>query len=135
MKRALLHDKPASTKHNLGALVVQNGEITLGRECGYTENVICLGVDSGHDKVGRISGRHAKITYNPEKDIYSIGDAPSKNGTQIKRGPVRIDVGVRKVEMQDGDELYFAKYGPVFFHQTERITKKDDGTKMALFDD
>ena len=138
MKKTLttLHDRPANLNHNLGELMIQNGEITMGRECEYTQNVVCIGVGSGHDRVSHISGRHAKITYNLEKDIYSLEDAPSRNGTTVKRDSSVINVGVRKVELQDGDELYFAKYGPVVFNQKEkRAEKRDDETRTGVFED
>ena len=134
-KRAILEDVPAEQKHNLGELVIREGRLTLGRECEYAKNIINLGVDSGHEKVDHISGRHATITYDLENDIYSIIDTLSKNGTEIERGKTKIAVSsISPMPIQDGDNLYFGKYGPVIFSQKELEKRKDDRTRVSIFE-
>ncbi|HJX49926.1 MAG TPA: FHA domain-containing protein [Candidatus Nanoarchaeia archaeon] len=134
MKRAILEDIPAKQKHNLGELIRMEGKVTLGRENEYSRNTINLGVDSGHEKVNRISRRHAEIRYDLKTDTYLLEDALSKNGTEIEREKTKITMSLAPMPLQDGDNLYFGSYGPVIFTQKEQEKRKDDRTRVSVFE-
>ncbi len=130
------HNEKNPTKFSLHKIVLEHGAlVTIGSPRAGATPTIPVG--SGTEYFHKISRKHGLIIYNPDDDSYSFRDF-SHNGTILER-PLQ-DGQTRKIEiknttenLQDGDKLYFAHYGPVVFRQNEEVINNKDGSKTRTF--
>lgn len=130
------HDKENPTKFSLHKIVLEHGAIvTIGSPRAGATPTIPMG--RGTDYFHKISRKHALIIYNSDEDSYGLRDS-SHNGTILER-PLS-DGRTKKIKMkhttenlQDGDRLYFAHYGPLIFTQSEEVINHGDGSKTRTF--
>lgn len=126
-------------KYDLVALTQTRTLITIGRDDEGVKNTICLSNVPGKTSfdISKISRRHALLIYVPQDENYQLRDH-SHNGTEIERegegvGKRRFKISHETIDLQNGDKLYFAGYGPVRYKKEESPQNTRGKTKRFGF--
>lgn len=131
MKIAKLVEMTSPTRtHNLTNLFRAGlNEVTVGRYSETSDQDVMLAEGSQHEKVLKISRRHALITYDPASQKYFIQDRSSSCGTSIDNKDLEP---MEKYALENGDAVRFGGYGPVMFLNEEVRTRLERDTAQNL---
>lgn len=110
--QSFLKDAINNRLHDLTSLLEKSGNnITIGRF--GNGNVIELGRPGEMEEAATVSRKHATIKY---MEGFYIKDEHSSNGTRVNGKMLRAD----SYFLKDDDELWFGKYGPVFYREIKK---------------